>query len=148
MSSYTQILYQVVFTTKHRAPTLSKPGRERLFNYIVGVLEKKNCHTYSVNGVEDHIHLVFSLHPSVSLSALVKDIKMSTTAFIKEQGLFADFSGWQVGYSAFTYAFEALNNLVRYVRNQEEHHRRQSFINEYISLLKEHGIEFDVKYLP
>jgi len=93
MSTYTQILYQIVFSTKDRTTTLTKPNRIDLFKYVAGILENKKCHLYQLNGVEDHIHILTHLHPSVALSDLVKDIKLASTKFIKEKGLFPQFSG-------------------------------------------------------
>ena len=102
MSTYTQILYQIVFSTKHREPTLIKQNREELFRFIWGILEKKNCHLYRINGVEDHIHVLTHIHPTVSLSSLIKDIKVSSALHIKNQKLFHDFTAWQEGYGAFS----------------------------------------------
>lgn len=116
MSTYTQILYQIVFSTKEREPVLLKENRPLLFKYIYGILKNKNCHLYRINGVSDHIHILTSLHPSVSLSSLVKDIKISSSVFIKENILFPGFSGWQDGYGAFTYSFGEVNKLIEYVK--------------------------------
>jgi putative transposase len=146
MSTYTQILYQIVFSTKHRERTMIKKDRPELFQYITGLLKIKNCHLYRINGVEDHVHIATHLHPSVALASLVKDIKLSTTKLIKEQNIFPDFGGWQDGYGAFTYHTDATNNLIEYVKNQEEHHRIKTFEEEYRELLKEHKIEFDENY--
>jgi len=146
MSTYTQILYQIVFSTKHRERTMIKKDRPELFQYIAGLLKKKNCHLYRINGVEDHLHIVTDLHPSVSLADLVKDIKLSTTKLIKEKIIFPNFGGWQAGYGAFTYHIDAKNNLIEYAKNQEEHHRIKTFEEEYRELLREHRIEFDEKY--
>lgn len=101
MSTYTQILYQIVFSTKHRGRTLKKEHRPALFKFIWGVLNNKKCHLYRINGVEDHLHIVLHLHPSVSLAGLVKDIKLASSIFIKNSGLFPMFDGWQDGYGAF-----------------------------------------------
>jgi putative transposase len=147
MSTYTQILYQIVFSTKHRERTMIKKDRPQLFQYISGVLKNKNCHLYRINGVEDHLHIITDLHPSVALASLVKDIKLSTTALIKENNILPNFSGWQDGYGAFTYNIDAKHNLIEYVKNQEEHHRIKTYEEEYRELLKEHKIEFDEKYL-
>lgn len=147
MSTYTQIIYQIIFSTKYRERTLSKKNRDELFKYIWGVIKNKNCHLYRINGVEDHIHIVTHLHPSVSLSSLVKDIKVSSSLYIKEQKLFEHFKGWQNGYGAFTYSTKEKERLIEYVKNQEEHHRKKTFKEEYINLLNEHEIEFDEKYL-
>ena len=104
MSTYTQIIYQIVFGTKRRERTLTKDKRDDLYKYISGVLKNKNCHLYRIGGVEDHIHILTDLHPAVSLSSLVKDIKLSSTAYIKESKMFPQFDGWQNGYGAFTYS--------------------------------------------
>ena len=145
--SYTQILYQLIFSTKHRDRILTKDNREELFKYIWGVLKNKKCHLYRINGVEDHVHIVTHLHPSVSLSSLVKDIKVSSSLYIKEHNLFPGFTSWQEGYGAFTYSTKEKDRLIEYVKNQEEHHRIKTFKEEYIELLEEHGVEFDEKYL-
>lgn len=147
MSTYTQILYQIIFGTKYREKVLLKDGRDELFKYITGLIKNKNCHLYIINGVEDHIHIVTHLHPTVSLSSLVKDIKLASSIYIKEKNLFKDFINWQEGYGAFTYSIKEKDRLIEYVKNQEEHHRKKSFREEYVKLLGEHGIEFDEKYL-
>ena len=147
MSTYTQILYQIVFSTKKRERTLTKSNRTELFQYMWGVLKEKNCHLYRINGVEDHLHIVTHLHPTIALASLIKDLKLASSAHIRENKLFPNFDGWQVGYSAFTYTIKEKNRLIEYVKNQEEHHKTKTFREELIELLKEHGIEFDEKYL-
>lgn len=147
MSTYTQIIYQIVFSTKHREPLMIKKNRDELFKYIWGIIKNKNCHLYRINGVEDHLHIVTHLHPSVSLASLVKDIKVASSIYIKEQKLFEGFTGWQDGYGAFTYTVKEKDRLIEYVKNQEEHHKIKTFKDEYKELLKEHEIEFDEKYL-
>ena len=147
MSTYTQILYQIVFSTKHREQVLEKENRPDLFKYIWGTLNKNNCHLYRINGVEDHLHIVTHIHPAISLSGLVKDIKVASSGFIKTNNLFKNFSSWQEGYGAFTYTIKEKDRLIEYVKNQEEHHKNISFIDEYKELLKEHAIDFDEKYL-
>ncbi|ASB50762.1 IS200/IS605 family transposase [Alkalitalea saponilacus] len=147
MSTYTQIIYQVVFGTKNNQYILSAPNRQKLFMYIAGILKKKNCHIYRINGVENHIHILFSLHPSVSLSSIVKDIKLASNSYIKSNNLFEKFVGWQSGYGAFTYSMKDKDRLIEYIKNQEEHHRKKSFREEYVELLDEHGVTFDEEYL-
>jgi REP element-mobilizing transposase RayT len=147
MSTHTQILYQIVFSTKQREPVLEKETRPELFKYTWGILNKSSCHLYRINGVEDHLHIVTHLHPSVSLADLVKNIKIASSGFIKDNGIFKNFNGWQDGYGAFTYSVKEKNRLIEYVKNQEEHHKIVSFRDEYIELLREHDIEFDEKYL-
>ncbi len=147
MSTYTQILYQLVFSTKQREQTLDKENRPELFKYIWGVLNKSNCHLYRINGVEDHLHIITDLHPSVALADLIKNIKLASSGFIKNNKVFRNFNGWQDGYGAFTYSIKEKDRLIDYVKNQEEHHKVISFRDEYKNLLEEHEIEFDEKYL-
>jgi putative transposase len=147
MSTYTQILYQIVFSTKNRERSLSKDQRDELFRYISGILKNKKCHLYIIGGVEDHLHILTHLHPSVSLSSLVKDIKLASSEYIKAKKLFRSFNGWQEGYGAFTYSMKERDILVNYIKNQESHHRLRSFKEEYVSLLQAHEIEFDEKFL-
>lgn len=147
MSTYTQLLYQFVFSPKHRARVLEKGNRDQLFKYIAGLLKNKKCHLYQINGVEDHIHILTHVHPTVAISSLIKDIKLASHEFIKSENLFPWFVEWQVGYSAFTYSIKEKNVLIEYVADQEEHHKKISYLDELKSLLKEHGIEYDEKYL-
>ena len=112
MSTYTQLLYQIVFSTKERNPVLAKPNRARLFRYISGILKNKNCHLYIINGVEDHIHILTHIHQSIAIADLVKDIKVASNLFIKEQNLFNDFTYWQEGYGVFTYSTKEKYQLI------------------------------------
>ena len=147
MSTYTQILYQLVFSTKNVERTMIESGQEILYKYIWGILKNKNCHLYRIGGVEDHIHIITQIHPAVAVSYLIKDVKIATSDFIKTQNIFPDFNGWQEGYGAFTYSISAKDNLIEYVKNQKDHHRKRSFKEEYINLLNEHAIEFDEQYI-
>ena len=147
MSTYTQILYQIVFSTKHREPAMIATGRKELFKYIWAILNKKKCHLYQINGVEDHIHILTHLHPSIALADLVKDIKLASAKYVKENEIFPAFTGWQEGYGAFTYSIERKDVLINYIKNQEEHHRVKTFREEYIDLLTEHGVQYEEKYL-
>ena len=147
MSTYTQILYHIVFSTKRREQTLSAEKRIELFQYIWGILNNKKCHLYRINGVEDHLHIATHIHPTISVSSFIKDIKLASSTFIKSNRLFKTFNGWQDGYGAFTYSISEKDRLIEYIKNQEEHHKHYTFREEYIKLLKERGIEFDEKYL-
>lgn len=147
MSTYTQSLYQIVFSTKNRNRTLTKDNREELFRYIWGILKNQKCHLYRIGGVEDHIHIITHIHPSIAVSTLVKDLKLASSDYIKNQKLFPGFKAWQVGYGAFTYSISDKDRLVEYVKNQEAHHHIKTFNEELIELLNEHHIEFDEKYM-
>ena len=147
MSTFTQIYYHIVFSTKNREPVLRADGREELFRYIWGIIRNKNSHLYRIYAVEDHLHILSSLHPSVALADFIKDIKVASNGWIKERQLFLHFNSWQDGYGAFTASHADKDRLIEYIKNQQEHHRTESFLDEYRRLLKEAGIEFDEKYL-
>ena len=147
MSTHRQIFYQIVFGTKHRKPTIDRTHDEELYKYIWGIIKNKKCKLYRINGVEDHIHILSDLHPSICLSDYVKDIKVASSVWMKESGKFPAFESWQEGYGAFSYSIREKDKIINYIKNQKEHHRTGSFVDEYRQLLIENGIEFDEKYL-
>ncbi len=147
MSTYTQVYYHIVFSTKDRVPSLLADKREDLFRYIWGILKNNKSHVYRINGVEDHIHILASLHPTVCLANLVKDIKTGTSKWIKENNVFPGFTHWQDGYGAFTVSHSDKDAVIEYIKNQQEHHKRGSFRDELLGLLVQFGIQFDEQYL-
>lgn len=147
MSTYTQILYHIAWTTKHMRPSLQKEDRLSLFEHISKLLKKRKCHLHGINGTEDHIHILLNIHPSIAPADLVKTIKLSCTQHIKEKLLFQDFNGWQEGYVAFTHSIDAKEKLNSYIKNQQQLHQSKSYTDELTMLLEQHQIEFDDKYL-
>jgi putative transposase len=148
MSTYTQYLYQLVFGSKDHLPFISSKNQDILFGYIAGILKKKSCHSYIVGGASNHIHIITHIHPTVCSAYLIKDIKEASHALIlRERSLFLNFPGWQVGYSGFTYHISSKNSLIKYVKNQSEHHKTISFKDELIELLNDHDIDFKEEYL-
>lgn len=147
MSTYTQIIYHIVFSTKRRVPDLIQDKRPEIYRYIWGILKNKECHLYRIGGVEDHVHILSSLHPKLTLSDFIKAIKVGSHTWIDEIGLIPRFSGWQDGYGAFTHSMKEKDGLVEYIKGQEEHHKRVSFKEELRKLLMEAGVPFDEKYL-
>lgn len=147
MSTYTTIIYQVVFATKHRAPVLLKCNRHKLFKYISALIKNKSCKVFQINGVEDHLHIAFALHPSIALADLVKDIKLATSEQIKIEGWFPDFSYWAVGYGAFTYSYNEKQRLIAYIKNQEEHHKLVGSKEEYLDLLQKYEVKYEERFV-
>ena len=133
--------------TKDREPCFDTTDRPNLFRDIWGIITKHHCHLYRINGVEDHIHILSSLHPTVALADFVKDIKLGSSSWIKESGAFPRFRHWQDGYGAFTASWSERNDLIEYIKNQEEHHKQVSFKDELREFLVQHGVTFDEKYL-
>jgi|SRR6516162_4148011 len=147
MSTHTAISYHIVFSTKNRAPVLRRERREDLFRYIWGITKNRRSHLYRINGVEDHLHILSSLHPTVSLADFVKEIKTGSALWIKANRVFKSFSHWQEGYAALTCSRREIDGLIEYITTQEEHHRKVTFEEEYRKLLLEAGVEFDGRYL-
>lgn len=148
MNTFTKIICHIVFATKNAQLTLSgEDERKRLFRYMAGVIKKKGCYVHCINGVENHIHILLSMHSSVTLADLVKDIKLSSSKMMREKWLFPHFKGWQDGYGAFSVSEEKLEYWINYIKEQENYHIYHSFIEEYKELLKMHNIYFDERYL-
>lgn len=147
MSTYTQLIFHIIFSTKHREPTLLQSEKKRLFAFIHQLLTNKNCHLYRINGMEDHLHILTHIHTTVSVAALIKDIKLASSDFIYREGIFPKFNGWQDGYGAFSETIKAKDRLIKYIKTQEEHHKKVTFLEEYQALLEEYEIKFDPKYL-
>jgi len=148
MSSYRQILYHIVFRTKNSKKTLAQEHINELYAYILGTIKNKNCFLYRINGMEDHIHLLSDLHPNIALADYLRDIKTSSSIWLKQSGKFSAFEGWADGYAALTYAWKDKDMIVNYIKNQQEHHKEESFEDELRRLLKEHGIELNETYFP
>ena len=148
MPSYRQIQYHIVFRTKWGRKTLPLEHSRELYAYIMGVIRNKNCFLYQINGMEDHLHIFCDLHPSVALADLIRDIKTSSSVWLKQHPKFPKFTGWSVGYAALTYAHKDREMIINYIKNQQKHHIKRHFEAEYRKLLQEHGIKFDERYFP
>ena len=147
MSTYRQILFHFVFTTKDRKPAIAENHCTDLYKFIWGVVKNSKSILYQINGVEDHLHLLTDLPPDKSIADFIKTIKVSSSLWMKQSGKFPAFKGWQDGYGAFTLSIKEKDRLVHYIKNQKEHHKKESFINEYKRILVEHGVEFNETYL-
>jgi putative transposase len=147
MSSYRQILYHLIFKTKYGHPTINSEYKKELYKYIWGIIKNKNSVLYQINGVNDHIHILTDLHPSVALADFMKDIKVASSIWMKDSGMFPAFKGWAQGYGAFTYAYRNKKMITNYIKKQEEHHKKVSYKDEYIAFLKEHGVDYDELFI-
>ena len=145
--TFSQVYIQVVFAVKGRENLINKTWRDELHKYIAGIIKAKEQKPIIVNGVGDHIHAFLGLRPSMSISELFRDLKNNSSNFINEQKFVHGKFSWQEGYGAFSYSQSHIEKVYNYILNQEEHHKRQTFRDEYIGLLKKFEIEFDEKYL-
>lgn len=146
MSSYNQILYHIVFRTRKSANTLPSEYNMELYCHIMDILQNKNCKLFRINGTGDHIHMLISLHPSVALASLMRDLKTSTSMWLKQHKGFPKFMGWADGYTALTYSHNDKDVLIEYIMNQQQHHRKTSFKEELKGLLIEQGVDIAESY--
>jgi putative transposase len=146
-NTYSQIYIQTVFAVSGRANLIQSEWRDEFYKYITGIVRNKNQKLISIGGVEDHIHILLGLKPDIALSDLVRDIKSNSTQFVNEKRLARGHFMWQEGFGAFSYSHSQLDNVIRYIQNQEKHHKRSSFKDEYLKYLKRYEIDFDEKYI-
>lgn len=146
-NTYTQIYIQAVFAVSGRLSLISGGHKQEIYRYITGIVRNDGHKLIAINGMPDHVHILLGLRPDMALSDLVRDIKSNSSRFINERRLAAGRFKWQEGYGAFSYGRSQLDPVIRYIRNQEHHHRRRSFKDEYLSLLKKFAVEFDGKYV-
>jgi len=145
--TFSQIYIQVVFAVKSRENLINRNWAPELHKYIAGIIKGKNQKPIIVNGMPDHIHAFMGLRPVMSISDLVRDIKSNSTNFINERKFVKGKFAWQEGYGAFSYSHSQIKNVYNYILNQENHHRKETFKEEYMDLLKKFEIEFEEKYL-
>lgn len=144
-STFFSIHCHIVFATKERRPLLRAQWRDRLHSYIGGMLRNQNCIPEAIGGVEDHIHILTSIRPAHCLADLVRDLKKDATNWIIEN--FDPQFAWQEGYSAFSVSPTAIDQVRRYILNQEEHHKKLPFLDELKELLAKAEIKYEEKYL-
>ena len=145
--TFTQIYIQVVFAVKGRANLLQKPWRDEVFKYMAGIIKNKDQKPIIVNGVSDHVHLFIGLKPSMALSDLIRDVKNNTSNFINEKKWVMGKFSWQAGYGAFSYAHSQIEAVYNYILNQEKHHQKRTFREEYIEFLKKFNISYQDRFL-
>ena len=146
MSTYSQIYIQIVFAVKGRQSLIAPSWETTLYKYISGIVKKKEQKMLAINGMPDHLHMLVNMKPTCCLSDLIREIKKSSNSFINQNKLCRNFS-WQNGFGSFSYSISDLDNVIKYIMNQKEHHKKQSFKDEYLSLLNEFEIGYDEKYL-
>jgi putative transposase len=147
MNSYRQILYHIIFCTYRRENTIPTDQHEELYRYIWGLLRKRSCVLYRINGTENHIHILCDLNSMLTLADLIKEIKTATNSWMHGTGKYPCFKSWAKGSCSLTYSFRDKDNILNYIKNQKEHHRKVTFEDEYKAFLNEHGIVADENYI-
>ena len=147
MSTYSQIYIQVVFAVKGRESLIQPAWENELYKYITGIVKNKEQKMLAINGMPDHIHFLIGMRPSCCLSDLVREVKKSSNVFINEKGFTPFRFHWQAGFGAFSYSHSSLDQVIKYIMKQKEHHKKQSFKDEYLTFLKNFAVEYKDEYL-
>jgi REP-associated tyrosine transposase len=146
-NTFSQIYIQTVFAVSNRLSLITPAFKQDLYKYITGIVTKQGQKMISVNGMPDHIHILIGLRPSMALADLVREVKADSSNFVNKNRWVRGKFSWQEGYGAFSYGHSQLNTVIRYIQNQEKHHKRRSFKAEYLTLLRKFEIEFEHKYV-
>jgi len=146
-NTYTQIYIHVVFAVQSRQCLLSKDHKEELHKYITGIIRKKKQKLIAINSIADHVHILIGMKPNIALSDLVRDIKNNSTRFNNNEGWVQGKFSWQEGVGAFSYGSSQIDAVVKYIQNQEKHHKRFTFKEEYLTMLHKFKIEYDENYV-
>ncbi len=146
-NTYTQMYVQIVFAVKHRAALIPKEHKEEVHKYITGIISKRKQKLLAIHAMPDHIHIFIGFKPTIKISDLVRDIKTASSQFIREQRYTPFQFSWQNGYGAFTYAHSQIDRVCKYIQNQEQHHQKKKFKDEYLEFLAKFDVEFEEDYL-
>jgi REP element-mobilizing transposase RayT len=144
-NTFTSLTYHIVFSTKFRRALIGDEIATELYKYIAGIIREHASQPLEINGVEDHIHILTGIAPTIAVSDMVRLIKSNSSKWLNENH--AGRFGWRTGYAAFTVSQSQQNAVRTYVLNQREHHQTMTFREEYLAFLRKHQIEFDEKYV-
>ena len=145
--TYTQLYIHIVFAVKGRQSLIPKQHKEALHQYITRIITNKKQTVIRINSMPDHIHVLIGMTPDMALSDLVRDIKANSSRFINKKAWIAGRFEWQTGFGAFSYSHSQLDGVVRYIKNQEAHHSRQTFREEYLTFLKRFNVPYNPEYI-
>ena len=146
-NTYTQLYVQIIFSPLGRQNLICNKIKNDIYKYIVGIIKRKNQKPMIINGMPDHVHILIGFSPDIAISDLVRDIKSNSSNFINENKLIPGKFSWQKGFGAFTYSKSQVPRVVRYIENQEEHHRMKTFKEEYLELLEKFEVDYKKHYL-
>ena len=146
-NTYTKIYIQTVFAVQNRISLINSEWKEELFKYITGIIQNNKHKLIVINDTADHLHIFLVLKPHQSLSDLMQDVKGDSSKWIHEKGFIKGLFEWQAGFGAFSYSFSQIDTLVKYIKNQEQHHKTQSFHEEYLNFLDTFNVPFNERYI-
>ena len=148
-NSYAQLYVHIVFSVKYRQCLIHRIEHD-LYRFITGVIQspKNKCKVLAIGGMPDHVHILTTIHPTVSVASLIKDIKISSSVWINKQDIYMGKFHWQDGYGAFSLGESQQSVCVQYILNQKEHHKHLSFHDEMVLFMKKYNIEFNERFIP
>ena len=146
-NTYTKLHIQFVFAVKFRAALINKEWKDDLHKYITGIFQNNDHKMLQINSMPDHIHIFIGMRPHQSISALVQNVKTESSKWVKAKKFCNGSFGWQDGYGAFSYSKSHVDDVIRYVQNQEIHHKKQTFLNEYRKMLTLFEVAYDEQYI-
>ena len=146
-NTYTQIHIQTVFSVQDRFCIIKKSWKDELYKYITGIIQNHGHKVLAINGMPDHIHIFFGQRPTQTLSDLMQDVKGDSSKWINQKGFVKTRFSWQEGYGAFSYSKSQVESVIQYIRNQEIHHRKKTFIEEYLDFLEKFEVDYDERYI-
>ena len=146
-NTYTQIYIQAVFAVEGRQNLIRRENKDELHKYITGIVQNHRHKLIAINSMPDHLHILIGMKPSMALSDLIQEVKADSTNFINRKRWVAGRFNWQEGYGAFSYGHSQLGTIIRYIQNQEKHHARKTFREEYFAFLKKFEVAHDERYV-
>lgn len=146
-NTYTQLYIQFVFSVKGRQNLIREPFRKELEKVMCGIVDNHKCKTYAIYCNPDHTHMFVGMHPDISPSKLMEQVKSGSSKWVNEKRFVAGQFNWQKGFGAFTYSKSHIDRVVKYVLNQPQHHKNQSFKDEYLLLLEKFDVDYDTRYV-
>lgn len=146
-NTYTQIHIQAVFAVQNRTSIIHRSWKDELYKYITGIIRNNGHKVLVINGMPDHIHILFGLRPTQSISDLMQDVKGDSSKWINQKGFVQGKFSWQEGFGAFSYSKSHVVNVINYIKNQERHHKKMTFLEEYIDFLDKFEVDYDARYV-
>jgi len=146
-NTYTQVHIHTIFAVKKRSTLIQPLWKDDLYKYITGIIQNHDHKLLAINGMPDHLHILFGMRPTQSISDLMQDVKGSSSKWINEKRFIKDRFEWQAGYGAFSYSKSQISSVIGYIEAQEIHHRKISFLEEYKVFLEEFEVDYDERYI-
>lgn len=146
-NTYTQMYIQLVFAVQNRTSLIQATWKDELFKYITGIVQNNKHKLIAINGMPNHIHIFIGYKPHQPIPDLLQDIKGSSSGWINKKGFIIDRFRWHEGYGAFSYSHSHINMVVKYIINQEQHHKKKTFKEEYLDLLNRFSVDYDEQYI-